>query len=66
MRTIFYNANEDNQQERDAQARHGESVPWRTRRQTGCGEDFRAQGRSPGSVPGRIGCVEGKAGYAES
>jgi hypothetical protein len=42
MRTIFYNANEDNQQKRDAQARHGELVPWRTRRQTGGGEDFRA------------------------
>jgi len=41
MRTIFYNANEDNQQERDAQARHGELVLWRTRRQTGGGEDFR-------------------------
>lgn len=55
MRTIFYNANQDNQQERDAQAR----------RQTGCGENFRAQGRRSGSIQGRIGCFEGKAGCAE-
>jgi hypothetical protein len=51
MRTIFSNANEDNQQERDAQA--------------GRAEDLR-EGRHSDSVPWRIGGVEGKADCAES
>ena len=51
MKHIFYYANEDDQQTRDAEtgcaeARHGESVPWRT------GEDW----CSP-----KAGCLEGAA-----